>query len=470
MGRVGERAVVLGAGMAGLLAARVLAGACEQVTIVERDEPPGPGRPRKGVPQGRHAHMLMPRGQEILRDLFPGLEDELIDAGAVVADPSTEHRFNLGGHALCRVPRSDRAVQASRPLLEGAVRERVRALDGVVFAHGCDAVGLVAPDPRRVTGVRIMRRVPGSAEEELPADLVVDATGRAARTRLWLESLGYDPAPREEIEVGVAYASRPVRLPLGSLPDKAVVVGPGPGRPRGMALIAIEGDRHLLTVAGLDKGHRPPTDPEGFLAYMEGLAPPDVARAVRAAEPLGEISAHRYPSDLRHRYERLRRFPAGLLVTGDALCSFNPIYAQGMTVACLEAQVLARCLDDAGARDLTRRYFRAVAKALDVPWRMAVAADLSMPEVPGRRGPAIRLLNAYVGRVQAAAARDPEIAGRLVRVIGLLDPPTALMRPSVLAAACAVRRTGEALPGTTPHPDTASDHRLTVRTEQGVQR
>ncbi|MFI0479336.1 FAD-dependent oxidoreductase [Actinomadura sp. 9N215] len=449
---------MLGAGMAGLLAARVLAGAYEQVTIVERDTAPGPGRARRGVPQGRHAHMLLPRGQEILHGLFPGLESELVEAGAVVADPRTEHRFTLGGHALRRVPRSDRVVQASRPLLEGAVRDRVRALDGVAFADGCDAVGLVAPDPRRVTGVRIMRRVPGSAEEELPADLVVDATGRSGRTRLWLESLGHDPAPREEIKVGVAYASRPVRLPLGSPPDKAVVVGPGPGRPRGMALIAIEGDRHLLTLAGLDRGHRPPTDPEGFLDYMAGMAPPDVAEAVRAAEPLGEIATHRYPSDLRHRYERLRRFPAGLLVTGDALCSFNPIYAQGMTVACLEAQVLARTLDTAGAgaRGLTRRYFREVGKALDDPWRMAVAADLSMPEVPGRRGAIVRLLNAYVGRVQAAAARDPEIAGRLMRVIGLLDPPSTLMRPSVLAAACAVRRSADPSPHATPRPETPS--------------
>ncbi|WUI01743.1 hypothetical protein OHR68_07970 [Spirillospora sp. NBC_00431] len=277
MERIGEQAVVLGAGMAGLLAARVLAGAYEQMTIIERDALPEPGAPRKGVPQGRHAHMLMPRGQQILHDLFPGLEDDLVDAGAVVADPRTEHRFNLGGHPLRRVPRSDRAVQASRALLESTILRRVLTLDGVTIIAGCDAVGLVAPDPRRVTGVRLVRRAPGSAAEELPADLVVDATGRSARTRLWLTSLGYDPAPREEIEVRVAYASRPLRLPPGSLSDKAVVVGPGPGRPRGMALIAIEGDRYLLTVAGLDKGHRPPSTPDGFAAFMEGLAPPDVA-------------------------------------------------------------------------------------------------------------------------------------------------------------------------------------------------
>lgn len=433
MRRIGEHAVVLGAGMAGLLAARALAEAYEWVTIVERDAMPPSGGQRKGVPQGRHGHVLLPRGQRVLEKLIPGLDEDLIDGGAVVADPGTEHRFTLGGHTIRRRRGGDRAIQASRPFLEGCVRDRMAALPGVEFAGGCDAVGLVTANPRSVTGVQIVRRTPGSAVEEIRADLVVDATGRGARTSRWLEHLGHDPVPREEIKIGVAYATRPLRLPVDALPDKAVVVGPRPDRPRGMALVAVEGDRHLLTVAGLDREHRPPTDPVGFLAYAAQLAPPDVYEAIRAAEPLDDIATHRYPSDLRRRYERARRLPQGLLVIGDALCSFNPIYAQGMTVACLEAEVLRRCLA-AGRRGLTRRFFRAAARALNDPWRMAVAADLSMPEVAGRRTPAVRLINAYVDRVQASAAYDAEVAEQLVRVIGLLDPPTALLRPSILTS------------------------------------
>ncbi|SPT58628.1 MULTISPECIES: FAD-dependent oxidoreductase [Actinomadura] len=434
MRSIGEHAVVLGAGMAGLLAARVLAGAYERVTLVERDQSAA-GACRRGVPQGRHAHILLPRGQRVLEDLLPGVEAELIGRGAVVADPGVDHRFTLGGHALTRRPGAERAVQASRPLLEGVVRERVEALPGVRVAEGRDVVGLLTAPPGRVTGVQVMPRTAGAAAEEIRADLVVDAMGRAGRARHWLERLGHGPVPREEIKVGVAYATRPVRLPLDTVAaGKAVVVGPRPGRPRGMAMVAVEGDRHLLTVAGLDGANRPPTDEEGFLAFVRTLAPPEVFEAIRAAEPLGGIAAHRYPSDLRNRYERVRRLPAGLVAVGDALCSFNPIYAQGMTVACLEALVLRRCLED-GPRGLTRRYFRAVGKALNDPWRMAVAADLSMPEVEGRRTPAIRVMNAYVDRVQAAAARDADVAERFFRVIGLLDPPPALMRPSVMARA-----------------------------------
>ncbi|MEU8798621.1 FAD-dependent monooxygenase [Spirillospora sp. NPDC048819] len=439
-----EHAVVLGAGMAGLLAARALAGAYERVTVVERDET-WTGRARKGVPQGRHAHILLPRGQQILEKFFPGVERELIGGGAVVADPGVDHHFVMGGHRLVRRAGAERAIQTTRPFLEGVVRERVAALPGVRFACGRDVVGLLTDGPGRVTGVQVMPRNVGAAAEEIRADLVVDAMGRGGRTRYWLERLGHESVPKEEIDVAVGYASRPMRLALDARIGKAVVVGPRPGRPKGMAMVAVEGDRYLLTVAGLDC--RPPADEDGFLAFARELAPPEVFEAIRAAEPLGDIATHRYSSDLRNHYERVRSLPEGLVVTGDALCSFNPIYAQGMTVACLEAEVLCRCLD-AGPRGLTRRYFRAVAKALNDPWRMAVAADLSMPEVEGRRGPAVKVMNAYVDRVQAAASRDADVAEQFFRVVGLLDPPAALMRPSILVRALApVGRGGDSRAG-----------------------
>ncbi|XRQ04419.1 FAD-dependent oxidoreductase [Actinomadura welshii] len=425
---IAEHAVVLGAGMAGLLAARALTGAYERVTIVERDGA-WTGEARKGVPQGRHAHVLLPRGQRILEELFPGLERELVGGGAAVADPGTDHRFVLGGRALQRRAGTERAIQASRPFLERAVRERVADLPGVRFACGRDAVGLLTGEPGRVTGVQVMPRNVGGAAEEIRADLVVDAMGRRGRTRYWLERLGYGPVPLEEINIGVGYASRPIRPALDARIGKAVVVGPRPGRPKGMALVAVEGDRYQLTVGGLE--WRPAAGEDEFLASVRELAPPDVFEAVLAAEPLDGIATHRYPSDLRVRYERTRNLPDGLIVTGDALCSFNPIYAQGMTVACLEAEVLRRCLE-AGPRGLTRRYFRAVAKTLNDPWRMAVAADLAMPEVEGHRSPAVRITNAYVDRVQAAAAHDRGVGERFFRVIGLLDPPAALLHPSVL--------------------------------------
>jgi flavin-dependent dehydrogenase len=426
MGRSEGHAVVLGAGMGGLLAARVLADFFERVTVIERDQLPADARPRRGVPQGRHLHGLLPRGGRELDTLFPGLVNGLVTAGALRVG---EVRFVLSGHELARAGTGAPAIQATRPMLEAAVRARVVGIAGVKIVDGCDAAGLVAGDGR-VGGVRI-RRAAGRAEEVVEADLVVDAMGRAARTGAWLSGLGYDPPAEEQVKCDLSYVSRFLRLPPGALAhDQLVIVGPVPGRPRMMGFGVQEGDRWLLSLGGM-AGDRPPTDDQGFLAFAETVAPPDVYAAIREAEPLTELVTHRTPVSLRRRYERLHRFPDGLLVFGDAICSFNPIYGQGMTVAALQAEALQRCLRG-GDRDLARRFFRAAAKVIEPAWQLSAGGDLALPEVPGRRPLPTRLINRYVARLHRVAARDAKVAVAFMRVAALLDPPSAIMTPGVV--------------------------------------
>ena len=426
--RAGGHAVVVGAGIAGLLAARVLADAFDRVTVVDRDGlPDGLADHRRAVPQGRHAHGLQFGGQEALEALLPGFRAEALRCGAPLLRDAREMRLCLGGHQLPRVNVGFDSAVASRPLLEGLIRKRVRSLPNVALREHVSARELLC-DGGRVTGVRTSDR-DDRALKNVRADLVVAATGRGGRVPAWLASIGYERPHEDRVDVDLLYASRHLRLRPGAFgTDKLVVNASRVGRPRGMAMVVEEGDRWNLMLYGYGVAHHPPADVAGFSAFAASVADPDVFSAIDQAKPLDAIATYAFPANLRRRYERLRRFPEGLLVVGDAVCSFNPIYGQGMSVATLQARVLQRCLRG-GHRRLARRFFRMSSKLVDDAWKLATAADLSLPEVDARASPAERIVNRYVARLLAVAEHDDAVAAAFVRVTGMLAPPTHLLRP-----------------------------------------
>jgi 2-polyprenyl-6-methoxyphenol hydroxylase-like FAD-dependent oxidoreductase len=430
---MGERAVVLGGSVAGLLAARVLADAYAEVVVVERDELPLATAHRRGVPQSRHIHGLLAGGQLALEELFDGLTAELVDRGAPAGDILKDLRAYFGGHRLEPGPSGLLALQASRPMLEAALRARVRTLPSVEFMDRCDVAGLTATsDGGRVTGVRVVRRLDGSAEQAVPADLVVDATGRGSRTPTWLEALGYPRPPVDRVQIGIGYASRTYRLVPGLLDSNlGILNAPTPDHPRGGALATIENDRFLVTLFGI-LGDHPPTDPAGFTDFAATLQFPDISKALHDAEPLDDPVPFRHPANVRHRYEKLTRFPHGLLVMGDAMCTFNPVYGQGMTVAALQALALRSHLQRHPTPEPVR-VLRQIARIVDVPWDMATGGDLAFPKVAGRRTIPMRLLNRYLGRLLAGAAHDPQLGRAFHRVAGLVDPPQTLLAPGLAA-------------------------------------
>jgi 2-polyprenyl-6-methoxyphenol hydroxylase-like FAD-dependent oxidoreductase len=409
---------------------------------VERDVLPDDPTNRRGVPQGRHAHALLRRGGQIIEELFPGILSELVAAGAPVLDDGDLSKIwmSIGGHQLTRVGtvRDQQAMTVyapSRPFLDCHVRRRLRAVPKVTIRSGLDAAEMTSSaDRKRVTGVRVVDRDSG-AERELTADLVIDAMGRGAHTPNLLASLGYGRPIEDQIFMRTCYVSQPLRIPPGTV-EQLVAVGAAPGRPRGMFLLGYENDTSIFTVFGM-VGHEPPGDLAGMLSFAQEYTPDHVLAAVRAAEPLGEVIRHRMPCSQWRRYDKMRRFPEGLLVCGDAICSFDPIYGQGMTVSALDAVALRDCLLR-GRRNLARRYFRAAAKSIGVAWRMGAGSDLAFPEVQGRRPLSMRVTNRLADWVLTACESDAVIVEKFFRVNNLIDPPVRLMHPSFVSRVAAV--------------------------------
>ncbi|MBV8997167.1 MAG: FAD-binding monooxygenase [Pseudonocardiales bacterium] len=454
--RMGEHAVVLGASMAGSLAARVLTEAYRKVTVIDRDILPDGGLHRRSVPQGRHLHVLLPRGREVLEELFPGFTAGAVQAGAPTGDGLGAVRVVASGHRLRQVDVGRLGLFVSRPFLEGQVRARLRALPEITFVEGSDIASLMTtPDRRRITGVTV--RGPEGHPQHITADLVVDATGRGSRTPIWLREWGYSPPVEDRVEIRLGYATRTLRLRPGAIGnDKFIAIVPTVDNPRTGALGAMEDGRHILTLGGL-LGNYPPTDPAGFDAFATSLAAPDIAKAIQDAQPLDDPVAFRFPASVRHRYERLRAFPDGLLVIGDAVSSFNPIYGQGMTVAAQQALALRRLLART-PQPAPHHYFRLIATTIDPPWDIAVGADLAFPDVPGPRTTKTRLVNAYVPRLLAAAAHDATLSTAFAQVQGLIDRPESLLRPDRMLRVWWTNRRHPPQPTitVTPHPHLSS--------------
>ncbi len=441
-----RHAVVVGGGLAGLLCAQVLTAHTDQVTLVERDRLPEQARDRSGVPHGRHPHILLESGQEALDSVLPGFTEQLGAAGAPkVGLPGDMVQWQ--GRWFARLPSTQAVYTGSRAQLEQLVRERVVTAPKVRVADGTEVVGLLG-DAAQVRGV-VLRERGSRARSELAAELVVDASGRGSQAAGWLTGIGAEPAREERLDTGLAYASRVYRDTRGDLTPGtpggerrtdalAYYVFPTPAHPSGGGILPMEGGRHLTILFGL-RGDEPPTDEEGFLRYAATHLPhPFVHDWLVQAKPLSPVHGFRSTANIRRRYDRPGRRPTGFLVAGDALCTFNPIYGQGMTVAAKTAVALRDALAQP-RNPTTSRIQRALLDASRQAWQISAGADRHMPGAIG--DPAMtrtRLLQRpadwYLKRVQERYATDPVVATAFRSVLGLSAPVTSLFAPRVARA------------------------------------
>lgn len=443
-----SHAIVIGGSIAGLLAARVLTNHFTRVTVIERDRLPDNPEFRKGAPQARHAHALLGRGQAIMEQLFPGMIQELRDNGGVAMNMGRDFALYVHG-AWCQ-PFTSTVVNtgASRPLLEYTLYRRLATNPQVQFLIEQEVLGLGSDESgKQVTGVHLRERGEGVHRETfLPADLVVDASGRDSHTPTWLAQLGLPTPAETTVNAFPGYATRIYRQPANfSGQWKGLYLMPmAPTHTRGGVILPMEADaqgpRWQVTLIGMAKDY-PPTDEAGFLEFARTLPSLRLYDAIKDAEPLTAPYGYRRAENRLRYYEKLPRYLEGLLVCGDAVYALNPVYGQGMTVAALGSLVLDDCLTTHRKRapqgevtGLAQQFQKKLAAVIADPWQLATGQDLGWSVTEGGQQPDVitRLIQRYFNQVLDVMPHNTAVAEAFFHVQNMIKPPSSLFAPGIV--------------------------------------
>ncbi|MEO3974591.1 FAD-dependent monooxygenase [Streptomyces sp. CAU 1734] len=434
-----RRAVVIGGGAAGMLAAAALDGIAEEITVVERDPLPDGPEPRKSLPQARHTHLLWSGGARAFEELLPGINDRWLAAGARrIPMPTGLVTLSSRGW-LRRWPEMQHMIACSRDLLDWVVRTELLRRPAVRILEGHTVRSLLG-SADRVTGVRL--DAPDGTELTLGADLVIDAAGRGSRATAWLRELGIGAIEEGEVDSGLVYATRIYRAPAGSEDFPVVNVQSDPGNPvpgRTATIVPIENGRWMVTLSGT-RGGEPPADPAEFERFARtGPRHPVVGELISLTTPLSpEVTLSRSTVNRRRYFERSARWPDGFIAMGDSVATYNPVYGQGMSVAAQGAVELRDALrthplDEPG---LARRVQRSIARPVGVAWDLATSLDIRYPGARGEQPrPGSGLMNHYVNRLAYAATGRARLTRAFIGVITLSEPLSSWLHPDVVVGA-----------------------------------
>lgn len=439
-----QHALIIGCGIAGMTAAAVLSQYFQRVTLIERDLLPEQPKFRAGKPQGRHAHVLLGQGLRSLEALFPGLTEELRQAGALTCNwGGPDVRWYHYGGWRKRHPIALTTLSCSVNLIEWALRRRLQRIPQVRILTECTVNELLA-DSTGVTGLRLQSHHKGRGQKvvELLGSLVVDATGRRSMAPEWLNKLGFGPLPETKIDAFWGYASRYYERPSEPAQGCLVMaIHPTPPQsPRIGALVPLENRLWLVSVAGSNRDY-PPDDDAGFLEFARGLAQPDLFEAIRDAKPVSGIYGYRFAENRLRHFDRLKRHLEGFIALGDAVCQFNPIYGQGMSVAAIGAVRLdlsmkthLRRNPNRTLRGFARTFQRGLARDLRVPWLTTTNEDLryAKNDVAAKNKLTVRFLQGFVRNVLELGVKDYQAYRIFLQVMHLVISPLHLINPLLL--------------------------------------
>jgi 2-polyprenyl-6-methoxyphenol hydroxylase-like FAD-dependent oxidoreductase len=428
-----KHAIVIGGSIAGLAAARVLLNHFERVTLIERDHYPVAPISRPGIPQGRQIHSTLLRGQRALEQLFPGLTAKLLAHGAVSRDYGNQSYYFYG--APCpRIPPVLHGWNCSRLLLEWQLHQELSAYSQLTFIEGQEVCHLLFEESsHRVSGVQFRDRNHTKGDIKfLLADLVVDASGGSSHASNWLEDLGYEAPPEEIVTANLGYATGVYEPHAGFQPEWKGIAIQGTGQPpRGGMLMEIEQGRWMIVLSGCN-GDYPPTEEQKFLEFAKTLPDPILYHALQGACLQSKIYGYRYAENRLRHFERLRRRPEGFIIMGDAVCNFNPIYGQGMTVAVLEALLLDACLESGMQEGFACAFQKKVSRLVTTPWKLATAADAHANTTERHRSFVSHLSQGYLERLVALLPKDQFAFLTFLKVIHMLQHPALLLHPRII--------------------------------------
>ncbi|MGW4826348.1 NAD(P)/FAD-dependent oxidoreductase [Amycolatopsis japonica] len=425
--------VVIGAGVAGALTAATLAESAEEVILIERDRLTTTAGPRPGIPQSRFPHLLLPAGVRGLEALMPGVVDEMIASGAMRTRIPADVRILTPTGWLPQVVTDLWALACSRPLIDHHIRARAVREQRVTILDHTSVTGVVITGGR-VRGVTV-KSAAGAEELHIPAAVVVDASGRRSATTAWLGAAGYSGPPAREVDAGVSYSARIYRS--GPVRRQVVCVQAAPPETMTFGIVVpVENGEHQVGIGAM----RPRTAPrtvEEFDHDLLGLRDQAIAEALPGTAAAQVRTFH--PGASRwNRFDRWRRWPAGLVVLGDALCTLNPVYGQGMSVAVLQVMTLHKALHgESRTAGTLHRLRRDLSRTVKPAWILSSSEDQRFPGTRCRSSLSTKLMHRSIDHLLERAMTDHRLAGQLSEVLALTKPPKALLRPSVAVAALA---------------------------------